>query len=242
MSSYNQKLFSGGARGRLHRMRFNWLRKNLTEQPDGYTLFELGCFDCRSLEYLPKPASYVGADANWEGGLNDAQMTFHKFSWMELVMSQSVHDLASYAERRFDYSIALETLEHIPDAVLQGYIEFLARVTKKKLFITVPVEIGPVFLAKYLAKKTFSHLGSEDTQAYRLEEVIAATCCRTAGIERFEHKGFDYRRLVVSIGQHFTITRVEGIPFTRFPGLSFQVGIIAEPKTAFTSTMQGVSA
>ena len=230
MSNYNQKLFSGGARGRLHRLRFEWIKKNLHATDDSYSLFELGCFDCRSLRYLPKPARYVGADAGWEGGINDAQMSSSHLPWMKLVMAQSVHDLAEYEGQQFDYSIALETLEHIPDAVLEGYIAFLARITKKQLLVTVPVEIGAVFLAKYIAKKTMPKLNNGETETYSLAEVYWATRGRTEHVRRYEHKGFDYRKLITVLEQYFTITKVEGIPFKRYPGLSFQVGIIAEPK------------
>jgi hypothetical protein len=232
MSNYNQKLFSGGARSRLHRLRFEWIQKNLHATDDSYSLFELGCFDCRSLRYLPKPARYVGADAGWEGGINDAQMTSAHLPWMKLVMAQSVYDLAEYESQKFDYSIALETLEHIPDAVLEGYIAFLARVTTKQLLITVPVEIGAVFLAKYIAKKTIPKLNNGETETYSLREVYWATRGRTDHVRRYEHKGFDYRKLITALEQYFTIRKVEGIPFKRYSGLSFQVGIIAEPKVS----------
>jgi len=231
MSNYNKLLFSGGFRGLLHRMRFEWLRKNLAQTDDAYSLFELGCFDCRSLKHIPKPKQYLGADAGWEGGINDAQMTFVNKPWVELVVAQSAHDLVPYANRRFDFSIALETLEHIPDGLLEGYIQFLAKVTKKQLLVTVPVEVGPVFLAKYLAKRSFSSLHNGETDTYTLREVYWATRGKVAHVVRYEHKGFDYRNLVTMLARYFDITKVEGIPFARMPYYSFQVGIIATPKT-----------
>ena len=230
MNNYNQKLFSGGFRGRLHQMRFRWLQEKLTEPAGSFTLFELGCFDCRSLNFIPQPKHYVGVDAGWEGGINDAQMTFAHVPWIELLMTQSVHDLETLQGRKFDYSIALETLEHIPDHVLKGYIEFLAKVTTKRLLITVPVEIGPVFLAKHLAKRTFSSLHCGETETFTLKEIIASTLGKTEHVQRYEHKGFDYRKLIDTLSQHFNIVLVEGLPYKSFPGLSFQVGIIAEPK------------
>ncbi len=230
MSNYNQMLFSGGLRGRLHQMRFQWLAKHLVAQENNYTLFELGCFDCRSLSVLPKPKHYVGADAGWEGGINDAQMTFVNKPWVELVVAHSAHDLAPYRERAFDYAIALETLEHIPDAVLVSYIEFLAKVTTKQLLITVPVEVGPVFLFKHLAKRSFAHLHNGETDTYSWREVYWSTRGKVEHVQRFEHKGFDYRKLIDLLSNYFDITKVEGIPFARHPYLSFQVGIIAEPK------------
>lgn len=230
MSNYNQKLFSGGLRSKLHYLRFHWLKRQITEAEDAYTLFELGCFDCRSLKFLPKPKRYVGADAGWEGGLDDARMTFLNRPWMELVMTQSVHDLAAYENQQFDYCIALETLEHIPNAVLSGYVEFLARVTKKQLIVSVPVEIGPLFLAKFLAKKLLPNLASGETDSYTFREVIWQTLGRTEKVERYEHKGFNYRTLITFLEKHFDIVKVEGLPLKGLPYFSFQVGIVATPK------------
>jgi hypothetical protein len=229
MSNHHQFAFSPGIRGRLHRMRFDWLKKHIPEQADSYTLFELGCYDCRSLSLLPKPRQYVGADAGWEGGINDAQMSHVRTPWVELVVAHSAHDLVAYEGRKFDYSIAIKTLEFIPDNVLKGYIDFLARVTKKRLLITVPVEVGPMFLLKHFTKRLFSHLHS-DTSTYTWRELYWATRGKAEQVERYEHKGFDYRTLVTQLSRHFDIVAVEGLPFTRYPYYSLQVGIIAEPK------------
>lgn len=230
MSNYNKKLFSGGLRKRLHIMRFKWLHQRLQEPEDSYSLFELGCFDCRSLQYIPRPKRYLGADAGWEGGINDAQMTYVNVPWAKLVVALTARDLEPFQDQRFDYSVALETLEHIPEALLDGYLKFLARVTTKQLLITVPVEIGAVFLLKYLAKRLFSNLEGGDTHTYTLAEVYWATLGRVDRVRRFEHKGFDYRIFIEQLRQYFDIVRVDGLPFTRFPTLSFQVAILAEPK------------
>lgn len=232
MSQYNQKLFSGGWRTRLHQMRFYWLAKKMQLVPDdGFSLFELGCFDCRSLRFIPKPKRYLGADAGWEGGINDAQMTFVHKPWVELIVAHTAHDLARYENEKFDYVIALETLEHIPDKLLVGYLEFLSKIVGKRAFFTVPVEVGPVFLAKYLMKRMFTSLENGETDSYHWREIYWAARGRVEHVERYEHKGFDYRALVKQLERYFTIVSVEGLPFASYPHLSFQVGIIAEPKS-----------
>jgi hypothetical protein len=229
MSIPNHPIAPRGLRGLLYRMRFDWLKKHVNEPADSYTLFELGCFDCRSLSVLPKPRAYVGADAGWDGGINDAQMSYVKTPWVELVVAHSAHDLAAFEGRKFDYSIATKTLEYIPDGVLKGYVEFLARATKKRLLVTVPVEVGPMFLLKHITKRLLSHLHS-DTTKYTWSELYHAACGNVQHVERFEHKGFDYRNLITLLSQHFDIVAVEGLPFTGNPYYSLQVGIIAEPK------------
>lgn len=230
MSKYNTLLFSGGWRTRLHNMRFRWAARQITDAPESFSLFELGCFDCRSLKHIPKPKRYVGADAGWEGGINDAQMTFVNVPWVELIVAQTAFDLAPYANQQFDYTMSLETLEHIPDRLLDGYIEFLARVTKKRLYITVPVEVGPVFLAKYLVKRMLPGFENGETGSYNWNEVYWATRGDVSKVERYEHKGFDYRVLVKQLEKHFRIVKVEGLPLPGYPYYSFQAGIIAEPR------------
>ncbi len=231
MSNPQKSWVSGGIRARLRQLRFEWVRAQLNLPEDSYTLFELGCFNCKSLNYIPKPSAYLGADAGWEGGLNDAQMTYVRKPWVELVMARTVHELMPFAHRRFDYSIALETLEHIPDPILHGYLAFMAGVTKQKLYITVPVEIGPMFLIKHLLKHVVSGCADAESHSYTLSEIYWATRGRADKVKRYEHKGFDYRHLITLLEHYFVIERVEGIPFKRFPMLSPQVGIVARPKS-----------
>lgn len=222
---------SGGIRARLRQLRFEWLKRQLQQPEDSYSLFELGCFNCRSLNYVPKPKHYLGADAGWEGGLNDAQMTFVRKPWVELVMARTAHELAPFQYRRFDYTIALETLEHIPDPILKGYLEFIAKATRKQFLVTVPVEVGAVFLAKHLLRLCVSGLSDAESHSFTLMEVCWATLGRTDRVKRYEHKGFDYRKLMDTLSEYFEIERVEGIPFKRVPMLSPQVGIILRPKS-----------
>ena len=60
MADYNERLFSGGFRGWLHSGRFQWLR-NATREIDVSSVFELGCFDGKSISYLPRePDRYLG--------------------------------------------------------------------------------------------------------------------------------------------------------------------------------------
>lgn len=227
-NSYNQKLFSGGFRTRLHNLRFEWLRSHISEQAGQYSLFELGCFDARSLNFLQQPSRYLGADAGVENGLQLAQKKFESLSWADAVQSLNAQSLQAYENESFDYSIALETLEHVPPEVLPGYIAFMAKVTKKRLLVSVPVEVGPVFLAKHTAKNLSpSWRGGEE---YKFSEILWATLGKVEHVERHEHKGFDYRALVRLINQYFEVVAIEGIPFKQLPYLSFQVGIVAKPK------------
>lgn len=224
---YNERLFSGGLRRAYHMARFRWLeatcRRLRIQSP---SVIELGCFDGRALDHVPAPRRYVGLDANWEGGLQTA-MAERSGSGVEFIESITPETLDRFKEGEFDLAISLETLEHIPPEILPAYIEQLARITHGHFLVTVPTELGPVFLAKYLAK--LAYYGGTDE--YSAKEVVAATFGRTSQVKRQEHKGFDYRVLVGQLEQYFDIERVEGVPAIGLPPLlSLTVGIVARSK------------
>ena len=103
----------------------------------------------------------------------------------------------------------------------------LARLTDGHLIVSVPNELGPVFLAKYLAKLAIWR----DAQAYRPREIVAATLRRSDLVERNDHKGFDYRDVVREIAARFDIIAVEGLPNIGLPvALSPTVGIFAKSR------------
>jgi 2-polyprenyl-3-methyl-5-hydroxy-6-metoxy-1,4-benzoquinol methylase len=105
-------------------------------------------------------------------------------------------------DAKFDLVTCMETLEHVLD--LQFALKNVLAITRKVLLITVPVEIGPLGLAKFSAKVllrrpvfTAEHSGSRTDYALRL--------LRGASISQFRHSpehgywtlhtGFDYREL-----------------------------------------------
>jgi len=213
-SSYNERLFSGGARKWLHEMRFRWLREQ-TRDMEG-SVFELGCFDARSLDYLAfRPTRYLGVDAGWEGGLDAARMRYPQF---EFRRSQTLF----CPNECFGIALALETLEHLPRHELPDYLDMLAR-TAPVLLATVPVEVGPVFLGKHLVKLV---LGSNES--YRPAEAMFSTLCMTQRVEQDQHKGFNYRTLLDLLRSRYQKVTVTGLPFSRTPMLSFTVGVRAE--------------
>ena len=127
------------------------------------SVIEIGCFDGKLIDFLPaKPQRYVGFDANWEGGLDVAlkrwngcpQFTFHRAS--------SADNIRLPDNTVFDVAVMMETLEHVPAPAVDGYLSLLARHLDGYLFVTVPNEKGPVFLAKWLAKRC-SRQGCEYT-------------------------------------------------------------------------------
>ena len=224
---YNERLFSGaGLRNYYHLARYRWLRKRLTEHsPQPLKIIELGCFDGKAVHFIPHPIErYVGLDAGWENGLEMGRNAFAGRPEISLVRALDADAIADYDNGEFNVAIALETLEHIPTQTMRGYLAEVARVTNGPFFVSVPNEMGPVFLAKYLAKRL--RYGAYDQYSFR--EAVAATLRRPEKIERAEHKGFDYRALIGDLREHFHVDRVEGVPACGLPpALSLTIGITA---------------
>ena len=232
---YNQRLFEGrGWRARLHRARFIWLREALRQHsctPE--SVIELGCFDAKTLDYLPAPPErYLGLDANWEGGLDLAQERARP--GIELV--QCSHPEHIPAGECFQVGVCMETLEHLPPELVEPYLAALAARVSSLLFVTAPNEKGLPFAVKYLSRWL---LGLKP-ERYNAAEFVNAVLGRMDGISRDEHKGFDYAVLLAQIDVHFEILAVESILIGWLPAAhSTGIGIIASPRTACKNESAG---
>lgn len=228
---YNERLFKVKTfRGKLHLARFDWLQSKVLEYtPNASSVLDLGCFDARSIKYLPPGLlRFIGYDANWEGGLSAAKTEYVHNNKYRFIECKKVEDFQP--ERHcVDICISLETLEHLATKDLNLYLERLSQATKSHVFFTVPNEKGLVLLGKYLYKK-WIHKHVFDR--YSTKELWYATIGRLDKIERkeFAHKGFDYAEFVNQLNTYFTVLEVKGIPFGWLPkSLNFTIGIIAKP-------------
>jgi len=225
-AGYNERLFSGGLRGRLHSARFRWIQDviaRLSCSTD--SVLELGCFDGKLIDLLPvAPSRYVGFDANWEGGLDLASEKWSDSPNISFYQVASAQEMDLDESEIFDIAVAMETLEHMSPDLVAGYLEELGKHTEGYLLVTVPNEKGLVFLAKWIIKRIFR----ADAQSYSTSELINATLGRMHLVARREHKGFDYDALVAQIGKHFDVIEVTGHPFGFMPrSLCFGIGIVA---------------
>lgn len=232
-TAYNERIFSKGIRQKLHMARFEWLAESLLRLKCEYrTALELGCYDGKAIDYLPqRPTRYLGLDANWEGGLDIAQDKWANQSNYVFRRCTSPEEMGIEGEQ-YDISICMETLEHVLPHMVAPYLERLARATKQYLFVTVPNEIGIVFLLKHITKRL---LGG-DTGSYTLSELVHETLGNTDKVERWDHKGFNYKNLIVQISDYFEIVEVSGHPLTFAPAdLNFGIGIIGKSRARHDS-------
>ena len=213
---YNQRLFgTSRLRSFYHLARFQWAEEEVRALGRAkLSLIELGCFDGRLFGQLrPYLSQYVGLDANWEGGLDLARVKFGGAPGVAFVEITDPSQMRGYADASFDLAASLETLEHLPPALVPDFLDEIARVTRGHFLASFPNEIGPVFLAKHLLKR----LRYGDAEAYTSGEIMAATLGRTGKIARREHKGFDYRDMIRQIASRFDIVSVKGLPAVGLP-------------------------
>jgi hypothetical protein len=228
--TYNEKLFSGGLRGFFHNSRFRWLKRSFKKlKLNKGRIIELGCFDGRALKFIPmKPSRYAGYDANWEGGLDDALLEWKDYPGYRFIESNKLSTFNPENEV-FDYSISMETLEHLYSVELEGYLRGIANATISYGFFSVPVEKGFCFIVKYILQR-FSGIQKEP---YTGKELWYATIGKLSKVGRVErgHKGFDYSVFIRRLKKHFDILEVKGLPFPFLPiSMNFTVAIIAKKR------------
>lgn len=230
--TYNERLFSPGLRGFFHNARFKWLYNCfLKRKISNGTILEIGCNDGRSLKYIPFiPEQYVGYDADWEGGFDEAKENYKSRENCHFIKSDHPNTF-NVKEEKFDYTLAMETLEHLPIAYLDEYLKKISIATKSYGFFSVPNERGLVFFLKYFFKKLFI----VQREPYTNKEIWFALIGKLDKVERNDtsHKGFDYKKLILDLEKYFDIEEVNGIPFSFLPAsLNFTIGIIVKKKSS----------
>lgn len=231
---YNERLFSSGLRSKLHFARFQWFTSEVRKRNcHTNSVLELGCFDGKLIDFLPrKPSRYIGFDANWEGGLDLAKARWGGAANFLFLQASSPDEMRLKSSDVFDIAVAMETLEHVPPNMVDGYIRKIAQHLEGYFFVTVPNEKGVVFLAKWLATRILS----KDAEHYSLSELANATLGRMDLVARREHKGFDYVSLVKNIEKYFDVIDVSGHPLGFLPySLCFGIGIVAKSRAYASS-------
>jgi hypothetical protein len=229
-AGYNERLFGGGGvRAWFHLARFQWLRWATGRfAPQLGSVVELGCFDARSIEFLPRaPRRYVGLDADWEQGLVQARRRWACCTGFSFHRCETPGEMRqATGDKAFDVGLCLETLEHVPPHLVAPFIEALSRASREYVFITVPNEMGPVFLVKHAIKRV-----GGDYPVCSFKEVVGATVGKTEWVQRCDHKGFDYRGVLSGVRASCHVVYVSGYPFRWLPpALNFGIGIVAIPR------------
>ena len=156
----------------------------------------------------------MGFDADWDGGLSEAQAKDWGKKDIVFHFSNDASDLSNYNANEFNCAASLETLEHIKLDFLDSYLDQLDRITDGYIFFSVPNEKGLVFLFKYLTKIL---LGAKGKGKYSIFDIINLTLGRTNAVERADHKGFDFDVLKHQLVKKFDLVEIGGGPFSILP-------------------------
>lgn len=226
--AYNERMFSKGLRGKLHSARFEWLVRQLKRRGiERASIFELGCHDARTIDFLEESGltvdRYLGVDANEHGGIEMAKERFGGRPGFEFVAGAEPSAIPQPKEP-FDLLICMETFEHIPEEVVDRYLARIKEVVRGTLFITVPIERGLPFITKHLARGVMTKEHRDMTR----KEFWGHLFGRFRGLRHDGHIGFDDRRLVRQVAEHFKIESLHAIgPAIPLKVMGFQRGIVA---------------
>lgn len=112
--TYNERLFNKKTiRGKLHYARYYWLQEKIEKYcPDIKTALELGCFDGKTIDFIPSSVLHFhGYDANWENGLDKAKEKYKDVPNFKFYQCDQLHHFDPPLPE-YDISICMETIEH----------------------------------------------------------------------------------------------------------------------------------
>jgi 2-polyprenyl-3-methyl-5-hydroxy-6-metoxy-1,4-benzoquinol methylase len=187
-----------------HRRRFHYAIKLLDQRPD-CRMLDFGSGDGYLLELLAAKLPYNNLTALEPLAYLQEEIKARFVANPIKIITSTTH----LPDHSFDRIACLEVLEHLqPDDVAETLGE-LGRLLKPDgiIVISVPIEIGPSALLKYLAARLLT--GSDRRHTFRevLKETFGLPVARDRENSFIPHKGFDFRRLKEQVESHFTIER-----------------------------------
>jgi hypothetical protein len=231
--AYENQIFSRGKlRASLHLRRFHWLVGQIRRA--GYTRItavDLGCSDGRIVEMIEaggvQVTRYQGFDANWHKCIVFAREKFATRPELSFTICKVPEEM--HPEAHAQIGICMETLEHAPPECVDGYLAILQRTVTDLMFITVPVERGPIFVAKHAAKQVLG-INDQEFRSIWSRDFWNQALGRMDRVPRHQHRGFDDRDFVRAVARHFEIISVKGLFLPGFTVLNPNIGIVCRPR------------
>jgi SAM-dependent methyltransferase len=182
-----------------------------------HEILDFGSGDGHFLELLASRAAAARLTAFEPAGFLQEQIR-RRLAGVPMQLITNAGDLAKLS---FDRIVCLEVLEHLQPTEVESTVGILNRLLRPGgiLVVSVPVEIGPTALFKYLASLWLT--GGD--RHYRLWEVLRASFCgrvaRDTEVAFLPHKGFDHRRLRQCLAGRFLIEREVFSPLPLLSGV-----------------------
>ena len=226
MSDYSKRLYSSFYGRFFHRLRLMKLIK-LCHTLNGREVLEIGCRDLLFYYLLDDGGyeKYVGIEIDREDGINFAKRNKKKFGWHNVEIVEAMAESLPFRDESFDLVLCFETIEHVSDE--EAAACEIARVLKSSgvLLISLPIEFGPMLLLKVLMRLILK--GKKEYNPSSILELIEASIlCNPGKIERYEHRGYDYRKTIGYLRAHnISVQKIYKQPFSWLPD-SLNMGVI----------------
>ena len=124
--------------------------------------------------------------------------------------------------------ISLETLEHLNEEDLEMYLISLKAllVPDSSILVTVPNEVGLLFVVKTILKKLLYN----NSEGYTFREAICQTFGKNKYVKRNQHKGFHWRDIQTKLSMVFECeVKAIGIHFPFLPTwFSPSIGLVGK--------------
>ena len=183
-----------------HRLRLKRILKELAAIGlDGKTFVDVGCsngYITNMVRVALQPAHTVGYDADAEQ-IRTAQKSYPGILFKQLDLT-----VPSATNCTYDIVGCFETLEHVVN--LESSLDNLLRMVTRNgvVFVTVPIEIGPLGIIKYLAKVALYRYDLDELGVNRwtyfkhlvVDGRVSIFRNKTEGMYG-THFGFDYRKI-----------------------------------------------
>jgi SAM-dependent methyltransferase len=235
MTGYEARLNFNAVTRYLHSFRFRNLLGVLAELSGQITnrpieVLEVGCNTGRAYQAMHErfAINYRGVDIS-ETAIAVARQRHKGRNNCRFELGDAAD--AQFAEAgSADIVIALETLEHIPEATVVRIVENVCLVVRPRLFVaSVPIEIGPAIWVKSVGSKMMGYRrGSDYTWGYVFwAGLYNLNRVPTHGVR---HVGFNWYWLEQTIRHNAKIRESRAMPFRWLPKwIAPSVMFIAEP-------------
>lgn len=213
----------------LHSTRYRNLKnivKDIARKNTKTRVVDIGCGPAKAYKVIKDIGidfTYLGIEVQ-EEFTAIAQARYSHFDNFEIICDSVENRFATFDNA--DLIIGLESFEHIPEPLVVRTVEAIGMSNFKRLYITVPNELGPAILLKNVGSLA---MGYRRHKEYSWSETLAATFYNLDKVERHltRHKGFDWRWLAQTIRQNCRIEKITTSPFQLIPKIvSPSIGFI----------------
>jgi len=202
-----------------HRSRFDFALKLAGNNPGA--VLDYGCGDGTFLTMIEPKASFAcGVDI----AKNQIEECKQRFIGRKMIFEPINSAMHSIRPEGFDLVTCMETLEHCTKPVVEIVLNDLVAMVKPhgRVLISVPIEIGPVFVLKKVVRTFAAWRGSEIDRPEYGED----------GGKYHSHYGFNWKGLELVIRKYFIIKNRFFTPLNWTRGFfSSQVWFECLPKT-----------